>query len=327
LQIIFLGTSAGRPTKTRNVQAIALKHKNKKEWFLFDCGEATQHQIQKIPLLTIAKLKYIFITHLHGDHIYGIFGLLATRSMIEDVGLLTIYGPKGIKKLLNTVFNLTQLNLIFELKIVEFEDEDVFKVEDFEILVVKLSHSIDSFAFIIKEQDKPGHLDVFKLKNDGLPEGPLYGQLKSGNEVVYNEKIFKPKDYLSNPIKGRVVVIAGDNDRPDILIPYIKKIGYLDLFIHEATYTQDIFEKLEIKVKHSAAKNVAIAAQKMDAKNLILTHFSTRYTATHSKMGLNTAKLYAEARKYYEGNLFLANDFDIFELDSESREMILKHIN
>lgn len=327
MQIIFLGTSAGKPTTTRNVSAIALKPEDKKEWLLFDCGEATQHQILKISNLSIAKLRYIFITHLHGDHIYGIFGLLASRSMIENVGDLTIFGPKNIKKLLNCVFENTQLNLSFNLEIVEIEPDFNYKIEDFDIYTIKLSHSIETYAFLLKEKDKPGRLKVEKLIEKGIMPGPIYAKIKNQEVINYKGETVDPKDYLEEPKKGRVVIIAGDNDKPDILLPYAAKFGYVDLLVHEATYTQDVFESLKIKVKHSTAKDVAIAAEKMGVKNLILTHFSSRYTQTHTKNGHNIEEIYNEARRYFNKNLFLANDFDVYELDLDTKVLILKNIN
>jgi len=328
LQIIFLGTSAGKPTKKRNVSAIALKEENSKEWFLFDCGEATQHQILKIDLLTLSTLKYVFITHLHGDHIYGIFGLLASRSMIENAKKLTIFGPKNIKNLLKSVFKYTQLNLSFELEIVEIEEEKEYKIENFTIFIKKLSHSIDSFAFILKEDDKKGNLDVKKLIEDGIFPGPIYSEIKNNRFVTIEGKTIDTTKYLKKPKKGRVIIIAGDNDKPQILFDIAKKFESIDVMIHEATYTQEVYDNLKIDIKHSTAKNVAIAASKMGVKNLILTHFSSRYTTSSKKSSKhNIDEIYQEAKKYFKNRLFLANDFDIYELDLEKRELILKNIN
>lgn len=326
MRIVFLGTSAGKPTKHRNVSALAINFENQKNWMLFDCGEATQHQILKIPGLTLSKISHIFITHLHGDHIYGIFGLLASRSMIEDCSKLTIYGPKNIKALIEAVLKYTQLNLSFELEIVEVEPDTTYEFDKFKIYTTLLSHSITTFSYTIIENDKPGRLDVEKLKKEGIPEGKIYADIKKFDKVIYKNRVLYSKDYLKEPKKGRVVIIGGDNDNPYIFEDVLKKTGYIDLLIHEATYTQDVYENLGVKIKHSTAKNVAIAASKLKIKNLILTHFSTRYTESHNKEKLNIEMILKEAKKYYKKRVFLANDFDEFELNME-KELILKNIN
>ncbi|WP_281950866.1 ribonuclease Z [Nitrosophilus kaiyonis] len=325
MQIIFLGTSAGKPTKNRNVSALSLKFKNRKDWMLFDCGEATQHQILKTNL-SLAKLKNIFITHLHGDHIYGIFGLLASRSMIEECSKLTIFGPKNIKELIDSVLKYTQLNLSFELDIIEVENNKLYKFDNFSIYTLLLSHSIPTFSYTIIEKDHVGKLNVEKLLQDGIKPGPIYKEIKNRSKVYYEGKVIESKDYLEKPKKGRVVIIAGDNDNPFLFDEIKRRFKYIDLLIHEATYTQDVYDSLGVKIKHSTAKNVAIAAENLNIKNLILTHFSPRYTESHDKQKHNIKEILEEAKKYYKNRLFLANDFDIYELTID-KNLILKNIN
>ncbi|WP_200762129.1 ribonuclease Z [Nitrosophilus alvini] len=326
MQLIFLGTSAGKPTLNRNVSALAIKPFQTREWILFDCGEATQHQILRMPLLSIAKLKTVFITHLHGDHLYGLPGLLATRSMQSGAGHLAIYGPKGVKKFLETIFDVSQLNLSFDINIKEVEENEHIQIENFDVYTIKLSHTITSYAYLLKEFDKPGRFNIQKAKELGIPEGHLYAKLKRGEKVVLEDgREFFGRDFVEERIKGRVLLIAGDNDRPDIVVPYLEKTG-CDVFVHEATYTEEVYKKIKIKVMHSTAKSVAIAANKSKTKNLILTHFSSRFTESHDKNSHTIKEIYNEARMFYRGNLFLANDFDVYEFDKDNR-LILKNIS
>ena len=120
MQLTFFGTSAGKPTKERNVSALGLKLEQEGKWYLFDCGEATQHQMMRSSL-SIGKLDTIFITHLHGDHYYGLPGLLGTKKLDKAFRPLNIYGPQGIRKFLECVMDVSAEHLGYRLKIIEYE--------------------------------------------------------------------------------------------------------------------------------------------------------------------------------------------------------------
>jgi len=272
-KIIFLGTSAGVPTKFRNVSALALQPLNSKEWFLFDCGEGTQHQILKSHLSPY-NLSKIFITHLHGDHIYGLPGLLASRGMQHAKIPLEIYGPKDLKEFLKPILKYSKLGLPFDIKIYEISDEDRFEFKDFFVDIVKLSHSLTSYGFVVTFKDKLGKFNVEKARSMGIPEGPIYAKLKNSEIVTLDDgKVLDGKEFLGESIKGKRIVIAGDNDNPLLFSKYAP----FDLMIHEATYTQSDFDNLRIKFQHTTAKELSLAAQKMGVKHLILNHISPRY--------------------------------------------------
>ena len=231
MQLTFLGTSAGKPTKERNVSALALEFDQDNKWYLFDCGEATQHQIIR-SRLTIGKLDTIFITHLHGDHYYGLPGLLSTKKLDTAFRPLNIYGPKGIKKFLECVLDVSAEHLGYILKIIEFEAEETFVFDKFSLKVLPLVHSIESFAFYIKENDISNKLNEKKLRAIGLEPSPLYGELKRGRSITFQGKKLEPKVFMLDPILGRSLIIAGDNSRPDVLGRYLEN---LDLLVHECT--------------------------------------------------------------------------------------------
>ncbi|MCW8820635.1 MAG: MBL fold metallo-hydrolase, partial [Sulfurovum sp.] len=174
MQLTFLGTSAGKPTLERNVSALALEFDQDNKWYLFDCGEATQHQIIR-SRLSIGKLDTIFITHLHGDHYYGLPGLLSTKKLDTAFRPLTIYGPKGIKKFLKCVMDVSSENLGYVLQIIEFEAEETFVFDKFSLKILALEHSIESFAFYVKENDINNKINEEKLREIGLEPSPLYG--------------------------------------------------------------------------------------------------------------------------------------------------------
>ncbi|MEA3418221.1 MAG: ribonuclease Z [Campylobacterota bacterium] len=310
MKVTFLGTSAGRPTRERNVSAAALSFDQESRWYLFDCGEGTQHQIMKSSLSS-GKLETIFITHMHGDHYYGLPGLLDSRKMDRITKPLTIYGPKGITSFLNCVIDTSIEKLGYDLHIIEYEIDQEFEFDHFSLKVLPLHHSIESHAFYIKEHTISNRLDEEKLCTAGLEPSLFYGELKRGRSVVYGEKTYDPDTYLLDPIKGRSLIMAGDNSDPDILGDYLND---LDLLVHECTYTQEVYDHLPVKVLHTTARELGICAEKRRVKNLIATHISPRYRA-NSKYSIDMIE--DEIREYYRGTFFIANDLDTYWLKRE----------
>ncbi len=312
MEFIFLGTSAGKPTKERNVSSIALRIEQSGEWLLFDCGEATQHRIMESDI-HFGKIEKIFITHLHGDHLFGLFGLLSTRNMLDIHSPLEIYAPKGIKKLLKTISVISQWNLQEEIKIVEIEDKDKFIFPDFEIETIALKHSIESYAFYIKEKEKV-KIDEEKLKKENIPPSPIYAKIKNKEKIVLDDKReIDGRDYLIK-IPPRSAIIAGDNEDPFLLLEKMKKS---DLLIHEATYTKEVFDSLKKKQKHTTAKILAQSAKEANLKNLIATHISARYSLVKKESSHFVGEIEDEISQFYDGNFFVAKDFDKFYLNRD----------
>ena len=304
IEITFLGTSAGLPTPTRNVSALAIQPSGSKDWMLFDCGEGTQHRLMETSLSPY-HLSKIFITHLHGDHVYGLFGLLASRGMSRAQKPLALYGPAGLKKMVDTVMSLSQLNLPFGLDIREVEAGDRLTFEEVAVDVVALSHSITSYGYALTFPDRPGRFDVAKAKALGIPEGPLYARLKRGERVrLADGRVIDGRALVGPPIEGKKIAIGGDNDNPLLFSPYAP----FDLMVHEATYTQLDFDNLERKFKHTTARMLGIAAEKMGVKSLIFTHISPRY----DKKGVEALK--KEIESFYDGEVIAAEDLMVLEV-------------
>lgn len=316
MKLTFLGTSAGKPTKDRNISALALEFDQDNKWYLFDCGEGTQHQIMHTKL-HIGKLDTIFITHMHGDHYYGLPGLLSTKKLDVALNPLTIYGPKGIKKFLECALDITEANLGYTLNITEYICEEEFVFDKFSLKVLPLVHSKESSAFYIKENDIIDRLDEEKLRKAGLKPSPIYGELKMGKSIIFEGKELNPNEFMMDLIPGRSLIIAGDNSKPDILGKYLQA---LDLLVHECTFTQDVYDDLAKKVLHTTAKELGIVAQKEDVKNMIANHISPRYKK-NSALLVDT--IYDEIRCNYKGKLFIANDFDVYYLSREKLVSII----
>lgn len=309
MEFTFLGTSAGAPTNARNVTGLA--RSINRSWDLFDCGEATQHQLLKTHL-SVARLSRVFISHLHGDHCYGLFGLLGSRSMANTTSPLTIYGPSGIEEMVTTVLRLSSSKMQYPLEFVEVADSGGVVVEtDTEtITAVPLAHRVASVGWQIVEADRLGKFDPDAAVTAGVPAGPLYAQLQRGEFVTLDNGVtVDPATVIGPDRPGRRVFIAGDNADPEALIA---ATGELDLLIHESTYIEPVLANMEHDFGHSTAARVAQACEGRVA-NLALTHFSPRFGPSGSQ-GYTVDDIREEASTYFTGNLVLAEDFDRYSL-------------
>lgn len=269
MKLTFLGTSAGKPTNERNVSALGMEFDHDSKWVLFDCGEGTQRQIL-YSKLSLAKLNTIFITHLHGDHYYGLPGLLSVKKLDKSFNALSIYGPSGMREFLECTIDISKKHLGYDLEIIEYACEDEFLFDKFSLKVLPLIHSKKSVAFYIKE----------------------------------------------NALEGKNCIIAGDNAQPNVLDNYLEN---LDLLVHECTFTQEVFDRLETKFMHTTAKDLAKTAQKKHVTNLIANHISPRYCKNCT---LTLEMIYDEIKSNYDGKFFIANDFDVYYLGKEGLKQI-----
>lgn len=262
------------PAKARNVTSVALKLlEERNAVWLFDCGEATQHQILHTALKP-RKIEKIFITHLHGDHIYGMPGLLGSRSFQGGVDELAVYGPKGIKDFIEVSLKVSATHLQYPLSIFEIGEGVVFEDSRFIVEAAALDHGIESWGYRITEKDKPGALDADRLRNEGIRPGPVYALLKKGGTVVLEDgRVVSGKDYLGPDKKGKVVTILGDT-RP--CAAAVRLARDADLLVHEATFNQES-AKMAHNYFHSTTLQAAKTARDAGAKLLLLTHISSRY--------------------------------------------------
>ncbi|SIQ32908.1 RNAse Z [Peribacillus simplex] len=275
MDFVLLGTGAGVPAKARNVTSIALQLLEERGTvWLFDCGEATQHQILKTAVKP-RKVEKIFITHLHGDHIFGLPGFLSSRSFQGGVDKLTVYGPQGIDAFIKTSLQVSGTHLKYPLEIIEIEEGAVFEDEQFTVTAMSLDHGIYSIGYRIVEKDRPGSLLVDRLRSEGVKPGPLFKALKNGQTVCLEDgRVLNGKDYLSAPQKGRIITILGDTRMCSNALILAESADYL---VHEATFSAEESE-MASAYYHSTTVQAAETALKAGAKNLILTHISSRYT-------------------------------------------------
>lgn len=270
MEITFLGTSSAVHSYSRSHPSIALKAFG--EIMLFDCGEGTQRQLiyAKISPMKISK---IFITHYHGDHILGIPGLLQSMNFRGRETKLTIYGPHGLDNLREAISNLGFPNFDFPLEWIEIDSGTIIKNEEYVIKSQRVKHNTLTLAYSVEELKKPRFLRE-KAIELGVPVGPDFGKLHNGISVEVDGKIIKPEQVLGPPRKGHKITYSGDTIPCEEMIDFAHDSSIL---IHESTYNIKDKDKAELHA-HSTSADAAKIALQSNSKELILTHFSTRYT-------------------------------------------------
>jgi ribonuclease Z len=313
MEIQFLGTSAGTPTRSRNMTAAAIRTRGAKHWSLVDCAEGTQYRLLRTRLSPMS-LRAVFITHLHGDHCYGLPGLLASAGMLGRVEPMTIVGPPPLRGMIECIMEASQLTLPYPLEWVATEDlANTNVLPDLRVRATRLSHRIASHAFSFTEAAVVRKLDIDSLRAGGVPAGPAWGEIQQGRDVVLADgRAVAAQDFLLPQRRPRTVIIAGDNDDPGLLAD---EAARADLLVHEATYTEAVLQKVGPGPQHSSAAMVARMAQEAGLPNLILTHFSPRYLDRGGPLTLDDIE--REARAHYSGTLALARDLATYELGKD----------
>jgi len=298
LRIIMLGTSASIPTPKRGLPAIAVQRKD--ELILFDFGEGSQRNLLATHLGIDRKTK-IFTTHLHGDHVLGIPGLIQTMSLLGRKKSLDIYGPEGIRDFVESILRTVRYTLTFPINVSEVGVGIVCKDPEYEVHAVWGEHGVPNLAYALIEKARPGKFNPKKAQALKIPVS-LWRKLQYGENIRLPDGRSVRSDEVVGPMRpGRKIVYSGDT-RPVKAI--VKLAENADLLIHDATFAQALAEKA-VQDGHSTASEAAEVAKKSKVKQLVLTHISPRYE--------NPRILLKEAQKVFRKTK-VAEDLMKFEI-------------
>jgi ribonuclease Z len=282
LTVTFLGTSAARPTVERNVSGLAIHREG--ETLLFECGEGTQRQMMRYGVSF--ALSEIFFTHFHADHFLGVIGLIRTLGLQGRPEPLFLYGPKGAKKVLSTALQLGVERVPFPVEISEIKAGDTvtgpIKRDGYDICAFPTEHGGGpSLGYVLREQVRRGRFDVEKARAAGIPEGPLWGKLSKGETVeLADGRTLRADGFVGPARSGRIVALTGDT-RP--CAATVDAARDADLLIHEATFGEEERERAR-DTGHSTAKEAAQIALAANAKRLVLSHVSARYSISADEL-------------------------------------------
>ena len=312
VQVTFLGTSSGVPTRSRNVSAVALRLPQRSELWLFDCGEGTQHQFLRSPL-RVSQLRRIFISHMHGDHIYGLPGLLASLGLSGHCEGVDLYGPDPLRDYLEGVLRTSSTRLSYPIRVHSVREaarSGAPLLEDGDLCVrtTPLIHRVPAYAYRVEQKPRPGRFDVDRARALGLPPGPLYAALKAGRSVTLEDgRVVAGSTLCGPPRPGLSVVYCTDTTFSEEAVALARGA---DLLIHEATFAHGEAD-MAIQRQHSTSTMAAQTALAAGVKQLALTHLSPRYFPGNA---VTAEDLLQEARAIFPDTL-LASDFLSLTLD------------
>lgn len=271
MTVTFLGTGASWPTAERGLSCVALKRGG--EIVLFDCGEGSQRQLQKSEL-SYQQVSQIYLSHYHGDHCFGVPGLVKTMALNERDRPLAIFGPKGLRRMVEAWKNMGGWTNQFPITVSEIEPGDAIERDGYTVHVYQGDHSVRNLCFALQEPERPGRFDKPKALGMGIPEGPMFGRLQKGITVTLEDgRIIPSSDVLGPSRPGRRVAYSGDT-QPCLGVMEAAKDA--DLFICEASFTSELRQRAR-EVKHMCADEAAGIAAKATVRKLVLTHISPRY--------------------------------------------------
>ncbi|MBS9774060.1 MAG: ribonuclease Z [Tenacibaculum sp.] len=275
MKLTILGCHSATPRVNSHPTSQYLEINNRH--FLIDCGEGTQRQMRKYKV-GFSKINHIFISHLHGDHFFGLIGLIATYGILNRERDLHIFGPKGIKKVTLLQLKISETyfkyNLIFH-ELSSKESELIFEDDKVSVKTIPLNHRVYTNGYLFTEKPKPRKLHIDNIKQYPEIETCDYHNIKAGKDFILSTgEIIENSELTINPEPPKSYAFCSDTIfKPDI-IDIIKNV---DLLYHEATFLKDN-EHLCKKTKHSTAEQAGIIANKADVKTLIIGHYSSRYS-------------------------------------------------
>jgi ribonuclease Z len=302
MKLTILGCYAATPRSITNPTSQILEIRNR--MFLIDCGEGTQVQLRKNKI-KFSKINHIFISHLHGDHFYGLVGLISTFMLLNRQTDLHVYGPKGIKEIvllqLRYSNSFTGYNLYFH-ELSSKESEIIYEDEKVMVKTIPLKHRVYTNGFLFTEKIGDRKLNVEAVKKHKI-ETCYFQKIKNGKDIILDDgTIIQNKELTFDPIKTKSYAFCSDTVYDESIISSIQDI---DILYHETTFLESEADKAE-KTMHCTAKQAALIAKMANVNQLILGHYSTRY---------DSIEMFKTEAEMHFSNVFLADDGKVFEFE------------
>jgi ribonuclease Z len=302
MKLTLLGCYAATPRTITNPTAQVLEIRNR--MFLIDCGEGTQVQLRKNKL-KFSKINHIFISHLHGDHLYGLVGLISTFMLLNRQTDLHVYGPKGIKEIillqLRYSNSFTGYNLYFH-ELESKESEVIFEDEKVIVKTIPLQHRIYTNGFLFQEKPKERKLNVEAVEHYQIDKA-YYRKIKYGGDITLdNGQVVTNAELSFDPEPTKSYAFCSDTAYNEAIVPLIQNV---DVLYHEATFLESEADKAE-KTMHSTAKQAATIAKRANVKHLVLGHYSTRYSSID---------LFQQEAETIFPNVLLGDDGKVFDFE------------
>ena len=263
-----------------------------------DCGEGVQRQVMSAGL-GLNRETTVLITHLHGDHVTGLLGLLQTMSLAQRRKPLTIVAPRPLLRWLQVTSELLHIGLTFPINFVPVRPGAVLRTKDFVVRAATALHSVEAYCYVVEERKRPGVFFPQKAKELGVPEGKLWSRLQRGRKVTLGGRTISPRDVTGPPRAGRKIGYSGDTRPSSRLARFFSNC---DLLIFDSTFAGKDRSKA-VERKHSTSLEAAEIALKAHARRLVLTHFSARYG--------NASSLVREARKIFPETVGAADGMSV----------------
>lgn len=301
LRVTFLGTSAAIPTTARNPSGILVNREGDR--LLFDAGEGIQRQMMRFG--TGFTVRDVFLTHLHGDHVLGLPGLLQTWEFMDRDEPVTIHTPTGTAEPLRRFLFALHTRPGYGARIETVAPGDVaLEADDYTVRTFETAHDAVSVGYVLAEAERKGRFDRERAEELGVPAGPLFSQLHEGTPVELDDgRVIQPEQVVGPPRPGRTLVYTGDTRPTDTTVA---AASAPDLLIHDATFTDALCDRAETTA-HTTAREAGRIASDADAHRLALTHFSSRYA---SDMGDHRR----EASEAFDGDVIVPDDGQTLDL-------------
>jgi len=294
-EVTILGSSSALPTSQRNTTAQLINHAER--FFLVDCGEGTQIQLRRLKF-KFFRIDHVIISHLHGDHFFGLPGLLNTFNLLGRKKDLHIFGPTSLQEFIEAIKNYILHHISYEIIFhpLNFsEKEMIYENKLLKIFSFPVSHKIPTCGFLFEEKKMPRNIIKEVIEKYNIPIQQIKS-IKDGNDFDYNGTIVPNTALTTDSPKPRQYAFCTDTAYDERIIPFIKSCN---LLYHEATFLDDMADRA-VETYHSTASQAAKIAKKANAGKLLLGHFSSRYK--------NFKPFISQASEVYDGEVIIAED-------------------